>query len=132
MFQGCLRTMLKANPMPESIHHIVPDGAEIRELIENETVGLAHCRLPAGKVSSPERHKTVSELWTILSGTGKMWRQSGAEEREDILAPGVSIDIPVGTAFQYRCDGEEDLCFFCITTPLWPGADESERVQGKW
>ena len=36
-----------------------------------------------------------------------------------VLTPGVSIDIPVGTAFQYRCNGAEALRFLCITMPPW-------------
>ena len=39
---------------------------------------------------------------------------------ESISSP-VSIDIPVGTAFQYRCTGAEALRCLCITMPPWPG-----------
>ena len=36
-------------------------------------------------------------------------------EEVTVLTPGVSIDIPVGTAFQYRCTGTEALRFLCVT-----------------
>jgi mannose-6-phosphate isomerase-like protein (cupin superfamily) len=44
----------------------------------------------------------------------------------------VSIDIPVGTAFQYRGDGDEPLEFLCVTMPRWPGHHEATIIEGPW
>ena len=46
-----------------------------------------------------------------------------------VLTPGVSIDIPVGTAFQYRCTGAEPLRFLCITMPPWTGDTEATVIE---
>ena len=40
---------------------------------------------------------------------GQIWRRDGAGEETTDLKAGVSIDIPVGTAFQYRCTGIDPL-----------------------
>ena len=48
------------------------------------------------------------------------------------LTPGVSIDIPVGTSFQYRCDGSEPLQFICVTMPPWQGHHEATIIDGPW
>ena len=66
-------------------------------------------------------HATVSEFWHVLSGWGEIWRRDESGEEVTVLTPGVSIDIPVGTAFQYRCTGAEALRFLCIAMPPWPG-----------
>jgi hypothetical protein len=84
-----------------------------------------------GQVNRATIHATVSELWHVLSGHGELWRRDDTHEETAHLSAGVSVDIPVGTAFQYRCTGAYPLRFLCITMPPWPGDDEatlSERV----
>ena len=46
------------------------------------------------------------------SGEGEIWR-SAPDGHESItrLTPGVCVDIPLGTAFQYRCTGNVPLVF---------------------
>jgi len=122
---------MKTVTIPQDYHHIAPDGAEIRELLENQHAGIAQGFLPTGVVSKTFRHKTVSEFWYVLSGKGKIWRKDNQEEQITELVPGVTIDIPQGTAFQYRSD--EDLTFIIVTMPPWPGADEAVEIDtGKW
>ena len=67
-----------------------------------------------------------------LSGWGEVWRRDESGEEVTVLTPGVSIDIPVGTAFQYRCTGAEALRFLCITMPPWPGNAEATPIEGPW
>lgn len=118
--------------VPNEYHHIAPDGAEVRELMANQLGGIAHCILPQGTVSNITRHKTISEFWHILSGKGAIWRRNNHEEQITQLEPGVTIDIPSGTDFQYRSD-EGNLVFICVTMPPWPGADEASYLeQGAW
>ena len=45
---------------------------------------------------------------------------------------GVSLTIPLGTAFQFRAADEAPLTFLAITMPPWPGAEEADRVEGRW
>ena len=61
-------------------------------------------------------------------------RQRAQEDQEEVVEvhPGVSLDIPVGTKFQFRCDGDEPLEAVGVTIPPWPGPDEAFEVKGKW
>jgi mannose-6-phosphate isomerase-like protein (cupin superfamily) len=45
---------------------------------------------------------------------------------------GVSLTIPLGTHFQFRCLGDDPLVFVAITMPPWPGGDEAATVEGAW
>ena len=49
-----------------------------------------------------------------------------------VLKPGVSINIPVGTAFQYRSAGAEPLRLLCISMPPWPGNAEATLLDRPW
>ena len=109
-----------------------PAGAEIRYLIEGETGGMIHATVPSGQVNRATVHATVSEFWHVLSGEGQIWRRDGTGEETTFLTAGVSVDIPVGTAFQYRCSGADALKFLCITMPPWPGDQEATVIDGPW
>jgi mannose-6-phosphate isomerase-like protein (cupin superfamily) len=109
-----------------------PAGAEIRHLIDGETGNMIHSTVPPGQVNRAAVHATVSEFWHILSGEGEIWRRDGSIEETTVLARGVTIDIPVGTAFQYRCTGVEPLRFLCISMPPWPSDGEATFIDGPW
>ena len=69
-------------------------------------------------------------LWTVgemvKAVRGKCSLSSGT------TVSGVSIDIPVGTAFQYRCTGVNALQFLCVSMPRWPGEKEATVIEGPW
>ena len=109
-----------------------PAGAEIRFLVDGETGSMIHSTVPPGQVNRATVHATVSEFWHILSGKGQIWRRDGTHEETVDLVAGVSIDIPVGTAFQYRCTGRDPLRFLCIAMPRWPGDQEATVIDGPW
>jgi mannose-6-phosphate isomerase-like protein (cupin superfamily) len=109
-----------------------PAGAEIRYLMEGETGSMIHSTVPPGQVNRATIHATVSEFWHVLSGEGQIWRQDGTAEGTTDLLSGVSIDIPVGTAFQYRCTGVIPLEFICVSMPRWPGDVEATVIVGPW
>ena len=69
---------------------------------------------------------------SVVSGRGRMWRRHGEHETVAELQPGVSLSIPVGTRFQFRCDGNERLVIVGATMPPWPGNDEADFVDGPW
>jgi len=92
---------------------------------------MIHSTVPPGQVNRATVHATVSEFWHVLSGQGQIWRQDATGEETTDLVRGVSIDIPVGTAFQYRCTGEP-LEFLCISMPRWPGDQEATIIEGPW
>lgn len=109
-----------------------PAGAEIRHLIHGVAGTLIHSTVPRRQVNRATVHATVSEFWHVLSGEGQIWRRDEAGEEIADLTPGVSIDIPVGTAFQYRCTGEDPLEFLCVSMPRWPGDQEATIIEGPW
>ena len=96
------------------------------------TGDMIHSTVPPGQVNRATVHATVSEFWYALSGKGRIWRRDATGEQVTDLTPGVSIDIPVGTAFQYRCDGDEQLTFICVTMPPWAGHHEATIIEGPW
>ncbi|MBO0746654.1 MAG: cupin domain-containing protein [Candidatus Dormibacteraeota bacterium] len=121
---------------------IAPDGSEIRFLVppppgaeercpppdrDARTASLVEVRLPAGEHSRPVRHRTVEEIWYVLSGRGELWRRApGGDEHRDPLEPGGTAVIPTGWAFSFSASEGADLVFLCHTSPPWPGAEEAE------
>ena len=102
---------MQTRPLPETSDARSPAGAEIRYLMGGATGDMIHSTVPPGQVNRATVHATVSEFWHVLSGRGEIWRRDESGEEVTVLTPGVSIDIPVGTAFQYRCTGAEALRF---------------------
>jgi mannose-6-phosphate isomerase-like protein (cupin superfamily) len=123
---------MQTRSFPSSAEARSPAGAEIRYLMEGETGAMIHSTVPPGQVNRATVHATVREFWHVLSGVGAIWRWDGTGEETTVLEKGVSIDIPVGTAFQYRCTGAEPLQFLCITMPPWPGDSEATVIEGPW
>lgn len=120
-------TMLPVRPEATS-----PAGADIRYLVAGPAGNMIHSTVPPHQVNRATVHATVSELWYVLEGHGEIWRDDGVESSVTSLVPGTSIDIPVGTAFQYRNVADVDLAFICVAMPPWPGDAEATRVEGPW
>jgi mannose-6-phosphate isomerase-like protein (cupin superfamily) len=93
---------------------------------------MIHSTVPPHQINRATVHASVSEFWYILEGHGEIWRDDGAESGVSVLVPGTAIDIPAGTAFQYRNVGATDLKFVCIAMPPWPGDSEATVVTGIW
>ncbi|MBO9398463.1 cupin domain-containing protein [Shimia sp. R9_2] len=123
---------MKETVLPDVPDAKSPAGADIRFIMDGTTGNMIHSTVPPGQINRATVHRSVSEFWYVLEGEGEIWRRDEREERVTSLAPGVSIDIPVGTAFQYRCVGEVPLKFICITMPPWPGDQEASHVDGAW
>jgi mannose-6-phosphate isomerase-like protein (cupin superfamily) len=109
-----------------------PDGTAVRELLSLAGGSMIHFELPAGDVSRPVTHRTVEEIWFVVSGRGSIWRLQAGVESIDSLVPGTSLTIPLGTAFQFRAEADSALVFVAITMPPWPGMDEAVAVEGPW
>lgn len=123
---------MQTRAFPAAAEGRSPAGAEIRFLMEGTTGGMIHSTVPPGQVNRATVHATVSEFWYILSGAGRIWRRDATGEQTTDLRTGVSIDIPVGTSFQYRCDGPNPLTFICVTMPPWVGDSEATIIEGPW
>jgi len=100
---------------------VANDLTVLRELFHPEHDGwpvgysLAHAVIPAGKRSIRHHLTGSSEVYYLLSGTGRMHID---EEVQDV-GPGDALLIPAG-AIQFlenTCD--EDLVFLAIVEPAW-------------
>lgn len=111
---------------------IAPDGSEVRVLCATRRGSMALFALAPGMVSKAVAHRSVDEIWYITRGGGRMWRRDATREEIVALGPGISLAIPAGTRFQFRCDGGEAIEAVGVTMPPWPGADEAEIVEGIW
>ncbi len=118
--------------LPETPDTIAPDGSEVRILASSQRGSMAHFLLPPGQTSIAVSHRTVEEVWYIVSGEGRMWRKSADDESITDLRPGTSLNIPVSTHFQFRNDGKAPLEAIGVTMPPWPGIDEAYPVVGQW
>ena len=111
---------------------LAPDGSEIRELIAVSGGSVVHCTLPSGVSSAAVAHRTVEEVWYCLQGRGQVWRKNESAESVVDVRPGVSLNITVGTHFQFRNTGTEPVCIIIVTIPPWPGEAEAVRVNDYW
>ncbi|HVC60221.1 MAG TPA: cupin domain-containing protein [Acetobacteraceae bacterium] len=109
-----------------------PDGSAVRVLVRMPSASMARFSLPPFAVSRAMTHRTVAELWYFLAGSGRMWLRAGDRQTTINVAAGMSVAIPVGTAFQFRSDSAEPLQAIGVTTPPWPGEDEAVPVAGPW
>lgn len=118
--------------LPAAPDVTAPDGSDVRILLALPGGSMAHFSLPAGQTAVAVTHRTVSEIWYILSGTGEMWRKQGSQAEIVPLTAGLSLTIPVGTHFQFRAADAAPLTAVAVTMPPWPGDDEAVRVTGPW
>lgn len=118
--------------LPAEPTALAPDGSDVRVLLGLAAGGMAHFELAAGKTSLAVTHRTVEEIWFVLSGRGEIWRRQGGREEIVQLEPGVCLSIPLGTDFQFRASDAEGVAVVAITMPPWPGADEAVPVDGPW
>ena len=118
--------------LPAAATTTAPDGSDVRVLLGLRGGGMAHFQLAAGRTSIAVTHRTVEEIWFVVSGHGRMWRkQDGREEVVD-LEPGVCLTIPLGTHFQFRASDSAPLAAIGVTMPPWPGPEEAVAVAGPW
>jgi mannose-6-phosphate isomerase-like protein (cupin superfamily) len=118
--------------LPAEPDLLAPDGSAVRILLSLGAGSMAHFELAPGQTSLAVVHRSVAEIWYVVSGRGEMWRAAGAREETTPLAAGVCLTIPVGTRFQFRAGASEGLCAVAVTMPPWPGPDEAQPVVGCW
>ena len=123
---------MKTITIPKDPDAKSPAGADIRYLMDGKTGNMIHSTVPAFQINRATVHTTVSEFWYILEGHGEIWRDDGSERGITDLIPGVAIDIPVGTKFQYRNISDVPLQFICVSMPQWPGDSEATFIEGVW
>ena len=103
-----------------------PDGSMVWALGSEAAGGIAICKLPPANTSTPAMHRTVEEIWYVMSGQGEISRrQNTLDPFVDQLMPSTCVDIGLGLTFQFRCIGKE-LVMVLLTIPCWPGPQEAD------
>src|SRR4030095_4046173 len=118
--------------LPARPDAVAPDGSDVRVLLQLAGGSMAHFELAPHTPPAAVSHRTVEEIWLVLSGHGEMWRRQGDREEVVSLEPGVCLTIPRGTHFQFRSFGETPLAAVGVTMPPWPGEGEASIVHGPW
>ena len=124
--------LFETKQLPIAPDLVAADASDVRVLLDLASGGMAHFTLAAGETSVAVAHRTVDEIWFVLSGHGEMWRKQDAREEIVTLEPGVCLTIPLGTSFQFRSTGSESLAAVAVTMPPWPGDSEAYEVVGAW
>jgi mannose-6-phosphate isomerase-like protein (cupin superfamily) len=125
-------TPFETRRLPAAPDVVAPDGSDVRILLGLRGGGMAHFTLAPGQTSRAVAHRTVEEIWYVVSGRGEMWRKDGARAEVVTLEPGLCLTIPLGTAFQFRALGAEPFRAVAVTMPPWPGEGEAYPVDGAW
>jgi len=118
--------------LPAEANEVAPDGSTVRILLGLAGGTMAHFELRAGQTSRAVAHRTVEEVWFVLSGHGELWRKQMLREEVVALEPGVCVTLPRGTHFQFRATPTDAVTLVAVTIPRWPGAGEVEFVRGPW
>jgi len=119
--------------LPTEHQAVAPDGSYVRLLCQMSAGSFAQFELPAGETARAVRHRTITEIWYITEGLGKMWRgESPDTGREIDLRPGVCLTIPPELSFQFRSTSGRPLVAVAVTMPPWPGEGEAVPAEGPW
>ena len=114
----------------EALSVDAPDGSRVQVLLSLQGGSMATFTLQPGQVSAAVTHRSVEELWYVIAGRGRMWRRDAVHEAIVALEPGLCLSVPLGTAFQFRCEGDAPLVAVAVTMPPWPGDGEAQKVEG--
>src|SRR5262245_43468904 len=102
-------SMFDTKVVPAERDVVAPDGSDVRVLLGLAGGTMAQFELAAGATSVAVRHRTVEEIWFVVSGWGSLWRRLGDDDTIVDLDAGVCVTIPVGTEFQFRSEGDAPL-----------------------
>ncbi|MER5641765.1 cupin domain-containing protein [Kitasatospora sp. NPDC002227] len=107
------------------------DGSTVRPLAALPGLGsLARFELAPGAVSRAVSHATVQEIWHVVQGGGRMWRRQDGRAEVTELHPGLTLTVPLGTAFQFRADpAGPPLHVVAVTMPPWPADPAAEAAE---
>ncbi len=92
-------------------------------LVDESDHKIKRLVIAAGKRLSLQRHRRREEHWFVLKGAARIT----LDEDDRDLAPGQSVDIPVGTKHRAANVGREELILIEIQTGDYFGEDDIER-----
>ena len=119
------------NPGPIACER-APDGTDVSILAVTPPASVARFTLQAGLTGRAVKHRTVDEIWHVLSGEGELWRRLDGVEDIVPLVHGTTVHLPVETVFQVRATSLTALVVLGVITPAWPGDAEARWVCGQW
>jgi mannose-6-phosphate isomerase-like protein (cupin superfamily) len=117
-------------PPPADV--LAPDGTELWVGDSGVHGSMNRFELARGATSKAVMHRTVEEIWHVISGRGEMWRADDHGEEVILLKPDVTVTIPAGMRFQFRASNAGPLKIAGSTMPPWPGEFEAIEVAGPW
>lgn len=91
-------TPFAARRLPATPDALAPDGSDVRVLLALPGGSMAHFQLAPGRASAAVDHRTVDEIWYVLTGRGEMWRRQDGREETVPLEPDDYLDAHPTTA----------------------------------
>ena len=121
--------LVTLKPKPDAL---APDGSQIHRLARGNLTSVCQCVLSPQTVSKAIQHQSVEEIWLVLAGEGRVWRQGLQGNQPVAVRPGTSLVIPPRTPFQFQNTGRVALKIAIATSPPWPGDTEAVAATGPW
>ena len=101
---------------------LADDGSIIRNLPSLGNVQTVQCTLRPNEVIQACVHKTVSQIWYVISGEGEVWlKDKLGIETVNKINSGTSFTVPLGFSFQFRNTGSVNLEIFIVNASPWSG-----------
>ncbi len=107
----------------EEDERLTDEGVRILEswnVPRDGRVSIARARLLPGETTRWHYLVETVERYLIVSGRGTV--ELGDRQPESV-GPGDIVVIPAGLAQRIRCDGPDDLVFYCVCTPRFEASN---------
>ena len=101
------------NSTSNAEHYKWGENCDGWHLLKRDDVSIIQELVPPGQAEVNHLHNVSRQFFYILAGTGTM----RVGEETFILRPGEGLEIPPGTAHQFRNDSGEDVSFLVISAP---------------
>lgn len=108
--------------MSEGVHR--PWGS-FKILDETSTYKVKRIEVLPGHRLSYQKHSRREEHWMAVVGNARVI----LDDREILMAPGDTVDIPVGASHRIENPGTDNLVFIEIQRGDYLGEDDIERMQ---
>lgn len=94
-------------------------------LLESDDHKVKEIVVKPGERLSLQKHRQRAEHWTVVSGEALV----NVEEREVVLKPGQSVDIPIGAVHRITNPGSIPLVFIEVQMGNYFGEDDIIRLE---
>jgi len=101
------------NSTSNAEHYKWGENCDGWHLLKRDDVSVIQELVPPGQAEVNHLHNVSRQFFYILAGTGTM----RIGEETITLSSGEGLEIPPGTAHQFRNDSGEDVSFLVISTP---------------